>query len=211
MKPLGIFGTSGWAREVADVAEALGFTPFFVARDASEATGVPPGFRVILEGEVETGTAAPFAIGIGDNKVREKVAHRFEGKLHFPPLLHPSATFGIGSRAVVEAQPGVVVCAGVRMTNNLRIGKFCVFNLNATIGHDVVVEDFVNISPGAHISGYVHIGARSWIGTGATINQGDAHEHLRIGADTMIGSGAAVVRSCDSGAVYVGVPAKRIK
>jgi acetyltransferase-like isoleucine patch superfamily enzyme len=57
----------------------------------------------------------------------------------------------------------------------------------------------------------VHIRSGCWIGTGAAINQGTPHAKLTIGADTTVGSGAVVVKDCDESAVYVGVPARRIK
>jgi acetyltransferase-like isoleucine patch superfamily enzyme len=91
------------------------------------------------------------------------------------------------------------------------VGAFCVFNLNATVGHDCVFEDFANVAPGATISGNVRVATRSWIGTGAAINQGSNTEKLLIGVDTTIGSGSVVVKSTDASAVYAGIPAKRIK
>ena len=99
----------------------------------------------------------------------------------------------------------------MRFTNNIAIGEFSIFNLNATVGHDVIVEDFVNVAPGVNISGNVHLGTRCWIGTGAVINQGTNESKLTIGSDTTIGSGSVVVKKCEANAVYVGIPAKRIK
>ncbi|HSV68515.1 MAG TPA: acetyltransferase [Methylibium sp.] len=211
MKDLGIFGTSGFAREVADIALELGHRPIFVAKDADEAAAWSYPAELILEDEVERHAAMPFAIGIGENRVREKVALRYAARLRFATLLHPSASFGLRQRAAIEARRGVVVCAGVRFTNNIQVGDFTVFNLNATIGHDSIIEDFVNLAPGVHVSGNVHIRSRCWVGTGAAINQGSGAAKLEIGRDTVIGSGSVVVRSCDPEAVYVGIPAKRIK
>ena len=153
----------------------------------------------------------PFTIGIGDNTVREKVAKRYFGVLNFGNVIHPSASFGSHQREKVEAGQGNIVCAGVRFTNNIKVGNFTVFNLNATIGHDVVAEDYINVAPGANISGHVHLGRRCWVGTGAVINQGDEREKLIIGNDAVIGAGSVVVRACDGNGVYVGVPARRIK
>ncbi|HVL53748.1 MAG TPA: hypothetical protein VM344_05755 [Vitreimonas sp.] len=211
MNRIGIFGTSGFAREVADVADELGYRPVFVARDQGELDGWTAADEVVLEGDVDRFGDMPFAIGVGENAARERIARRFQRRLSFPTLVHPSATFGRGQRAVAEASSGTVVCAGVRFTNNIVVGGFAIFNLNATIGHDVVVDDFVNVSPGATISGNVHLATRCWIGTGAAVNQGTAEARLVIGADTVIGSGSVVVGSCDEGAVYVGVPARRIR
>lgn len=211
MSSVGIFGTSGFAREVADIVAALGDRPVLVARDQAEIDATKFGGEVILEEAIDRDPEMGFAIGIGDNAVRETVARRFADRVRFVTLIHPSATFGIGQREAIEARRGVVVCAGVRFTNNIAVGDFAVFNLNATIGHDCVVEDFVNVSPGAAISGNVHLRTRSWIGTGAAVNQGTNEARLTVGADTVVGSGAVVVKDCDDDAVYVGIPARRIR
>lgn len=211
MTKLGIFGTSGFAREVGDVADALGYEPIYIAADAGELAAWKFDQPAILESELETLGSIPFAIGIGENRIRERVATRYQDRLSFPSLIHPSSSFGLGQRAKIEAQRGVIVCAGVRFTSNIEVGAFCVFNLNATVGHDCLIEDFVNIAPSANISGNVRVATHAAIGTGAAINQGSNTEKLVIGADTTIGSGSVVVKSTDASAVYVGIPAKRIK
>jgi len=209
METLGIFGTSGFAREIADVGYELGYRPYFIARAESDIS-LPVDAHVILESNLAHKADSAFAIGIAETAIREHVARRF-AHLWFPTLIHPASSFGRGQRAVVEARRGVVVCAGVRFMNNIRVGDFCAFDLNATIGHDSIVEDFVHVAPGANVSGNVHLRTRCWIGTGATIKQGTAAEKLIVGPDTVLGSGAAVVSHCDSQAVYVGVPARRIR
>jgi len=211
MKKIGIFGASGFAREVGDIAFNLGFEPIYVARDHSDADALKFTGGVILEQDVHQLRETDFAIGIGDNQVRRKVYERYSSQLRFTNLIHPTATFGNGQLEAITSRKGVIVCAGVRFTNNIQIGNFTIFNLNATVGHDVFCEDFVNIAPGANISGDVHIEAGCWIGTGAVINQGDADKKLRIGTNTTIGSGSVVVKPCDHDAVYVGIPAMRIK
>lgn len=211
MNRLGVFGTSGFAREVGDIAVELGYQPLYIACDETELEAWSFPGEVILESEVERYREIDFAIGIGENTVRQKVAKRYVGCLRFVNMIHPSATFGQWQRQAIEVQQGVIVCAGVRFTSNIQVGDFCIFNLNATIGHDVIVDDFVNLAPGAHISGNVHIGTRCWVGTGAVINQGNNDAKLHVGAGTVIGSGSVVVKSCEPGAVYVGIPAKRIK
>ncbi len=211
MKRLGIFGTSGHAREVGDIAVELGYLPIYVACDQTEFDAWTFPEDVMLESDIDCHRDIAFAIGIGENAVRRKVAQRFADRLQFVNLIHPSASFGQRQRPVMEACNGVVVCAGVRFTNNVQVGNFTLFNLNATISHDVIVEDFVTVAPGACISGNVHLGAGCWVGTGAAINQGSNTRKLHIGANTVIGSGSVVVKDCEPDAVYVGIPAKRIK
>ena len=211
MKDIGIFGTSGFARELGDIACELGYRVIYVARDQPELQAWSFPSEVMLESDVGDHRDMEFTIGIGENAIRQKVAQRFADTLHFANLIHPSATFGQRQRDAIKASQGVVVCAGVRFTNNIQIGDFTVFNLNVTIGHDVIVDDFVNVAPGACISGNVHLGARCLIGTGTVVNQGTADAKLLIGADTIIGSGSVVIKTCESNAIYVGIPAKRIQ
>lgn len=211
MKKIGIFGTSGFAREVGDIASLHNFEPIYIARDRVEAHTWKFSEEVILEEDVLQLNITDFTIGIGDNQVRRKVSERYSNQISFINLIHPSATFGKGQLEAIQHKNGLIIAAGVRFTNNIQIGNFNIFNLNVTVGHDVIFEDFVNIAPGANISGNVHIEAGCWIGTGAVINQGYAEAKLRIGTNTTIGSGSVVVKRCDHDGVYVGIPAKRIK
>ena len=210
-KAICIFGTSGFAREVDDVAHALGWRTIFVARGAAELAACNLDDEVILESDALCYVDMPFAIGIGDTTVRQEVWQRFRDDLKFVNLIHPAASFGKHQREAIEARTGVVVAAGARFMSQIRVGDFTVFDLNVTVGHDAVIEDFVHVAPGVNISGNVHIGARCWIGTGAVINQGRDGRKLTIGPDTVIGSGCMVVNDCEPSSVYVGNPARKIK
>ena len=211
MIKVGIFGTSGFAREVGDIACALDLSPLYIARDQRELDVWNFAGEAILESDLPHFKHIGFAIGIGENDIRQRIVKRFSGQLRFINLIHPSSTFGQGQRQAIECSQGVIICAGVRFTNSIKVGDFNIFNLNSTIGHDVITEDFVNVAPGVNISGNVHLEARCWVGTGAAINQGSIDTKLRIGADTVIGSGSVVIKSCEPNSIYVGIPAKRIK
>jgi sugar O-acyltransferase (sialic acid O-acetyltransferase NeuD family) len=211
VKRVGIFGTSGMAREAGDVANDLGYTPLYVARDQAELNAWNFPAEAILESEVLRYQNMPFVIGIGENNIRERVANRYRGQLTFCNLIHTSATFGYLQRKAIECQQGIIVCAGVRFTNTIQVGDFCIFNQNSTIAHDVVIGGFVHVAPGSTISGNVDIGNNCWIGAGAVLNQGTPENKLLIGSHTTIGSGAVVTRTCESNSVYAGVPAQKIK
>lgn len=205
MDTIFIFGTSGFAREVRDIVAALGGDTVFVAYDAAERDRFEGPEKAILEADLQSDAA--LAIGIGDNGVRARIAARYQGRW-FPNLIHPSATMGHGQAEMVAQSSGVILCAGARLTNSVAVGHFVIVNLNATIGHDCIVEDFVNIAPGANISGFVHLERGCWIGTGAAVNQGDAEKRLVVGQNTVIGSGSVVVKDCEADKIYVGIPAK---
>ena len=93
----------------------------------------------------------------------------------------------------------------------LDLGFEPVFNLNATISHDVEVGDFCTVSSGTNISGCVVIGAGCTIGASTQINQGTWAHRLRTGQGTTIGAGTVVIADCADHAVYAGVPVKKIR
>ncbi len=208
---IGIFGTSSMALETRDVAEALGYSVFFVAPDASNSQEWPSECEVVVESDVYLFSNARFVIGIGEGAVRQRIVQRHANTLGFTNLIHPSATFGHGQRQHIETLRGVIVCAGVRLTHNIQVGNFTIFNLNVTVSHDVVMGDYVTLSPQACVLGHVHIQPNVWVGAGAVINQGSVSAPRTIGTNTLVGSGAVVVADCEPNSVYVGVPARKVK
>jgi len=67
---------------------------------------------------------------------------------------------------------GTYISFGSIISLNVTIGEFCYVGLSASIGHDVIIEDYVIIMPGARISGNAHICSGSVIGSNAVIHQG---------------------------------------
>ncbi len=210
MARLFIFGTSGFSKETRDIAAELGWDCSFIAASASEYDTWSGDEDVILESDIEKIENQFFAIGIGDNSTRKKIAQLYNKKLKFVNLIHPSASFGCKQLDVFDNIVGTIICAGARFTSNISIGNFSIFNLNCTVGHDAVIGDFVNVAPGANISGYVDIHEGCWIGTNAAVNQGKEGAALKIERNTIIGSGSVVVKNCDPESVYVGIPARKI-
>jgi sugar O-acyltransferase (sialic acid O-acetyltransferase NeuD family) len=206
-----VIGGGGFGREVLDVIDAVnfdhattGFVPFEVVAvlddgDPDPATLAPYGVEVRPVDALD-GMASDigYVIGIGSPEVRRKLDERFRGR-PCPTLVHPTATM---ARAV-EIGEGSVICAGVRLTNNIALGRHVHLNLNATVGHDARLGDYVTVSPLVAVSGNVTLGDRVMVGTGVTINPG-----VTVGASAVVGSGAAVLRDVEPGATVVGVPAR---
>jgi UDP-3-O-[3-hydroxymyristoyl] glucosamine N-acyltransferase len=134
--------------------------------------------------EADPNDKRPAWIAIGDTATRETVYNTHKG--------------------IVITDP--IICPGAQTTVNITWGKCVIINLNATIGHDCVIGDFVTISPGANISGNVTIGKRCYIGTGAAIIEG-----VTICDDVTIGAGGVVVKDITEPGTYVGCPVKKIK
>lgn len=211
VKRIGIFGTSGMAREAGDIAFSLGFEPVYVARDQAEIKAWSYSAPIILEQDTRHHTAMSYVIGVGHGGIRKAIAERFKGQLSFANLIHPSATFGSSQREVIESCQGTIIAAGARFTSGISVGDFCIFNQNVTVAHDCSVGSYVHVAPGSSVSGNVYLHEGCWIGAGAVINQGVSTRKLEIGVNTVVGSGAVVIDDCAPNAVYAGVPAKRIK
>lgn len=207
MNSLGIFGSSGVAREIAIMAEEQGYkSVYFIDKNA----GVEKisGLKIIAEDEIKSIEDGDFIIGIGDGKIRRKIASEFSN-LNYINLIHPSVTIGKKESKKLQNLVGNIFYAGVRISTNTILGNFGLFNLNATIAHDCIVENFVTVSPGANISGNVFLGECSYIGAGATILQGKSlNDKLTIGAESTVGAGAVVVRTVTPRKIVKGIPAK---
>lgn len=198
-----IFGTGGFAREVACVLHDLGRGDRIVAFHepdevfkSRELLGVPVRPQSAFDPNHQRAV-----IGIGNPGIREKVASELPPETIFETLVHPTAVMS----QWVELGEGSVICAGAVLTCQITIGKHCHLNLNTTVGHDCTFGDFCTVAPGTNISGNVDFGTRVDVGTQAAFRQ-----HLRICDDAIIGMGAVVVRDIVEPGTYVGVPAKKV-
>lgn len=143
-----------------------------------------------------------YILGIGSPKVRQHVAERLENSGWSPlTITHPSAV--IGSADFIGS--GSIICGGVQLSTNTRIGRHVHLNPNSTIGHDTILEDFVSVNPGAIISGHVLVKECTLVGAGAVILQ-----ELEIGSFVVIGAAACVIDEVKSGETVVGIPARNL-
>jgi sugar O-acyltransferase (sialic acid O-acetyltransferase NeuD family) len=148
--------------------------------------------------------SAVLAVGqVGLGQPRYELWTRLQSpSLSFPLIVSPDAIVNEG----VSGGEGAVVMDGVVINAGATIGCGSIVNTNSTVEHDVVLEDWVHVAPGATISGGVTVGRFSMIGAGATVIEG-----IKIAAGCMVGAGATVVRDLTEQGVYVGSPARRIK
>jgi sugar O-acyltransferase (sialic acid O-acetyltransferase NeuD family) len=90
--------------------------------------------------------------------------------------------------------------------NDVFIGNQCIINTRSLIEHDCILDDAVEIGPGAVLCGRVHVGQGTWIGANATIKP-----RIVIGKNCIIGAGSVVVKDIPDNSIVVGVPAKFLK
>jgi sugar O-acyltransferase (sialic acid O-acetyltransferase NeuD family) len=207
-KDIILIGAGGFGREVLwQISESKHCKKMYNVKgfvdDASEFQGkTVNGFPVL--GNIQWLKDYPKEICavfcIGNSVTRKAVYDMISCNRHisFPTVIaddvqhSDSVTFG----------QGCIVCLSNVLTVNIKIGDFVIINLDCTIGHDAVLDDFATLYPGVNVSGNAHIGACTEIGTGASIIQGKT-----IGENSIIGAGAVVISDIPPSCVAVGVPA----
>jgi len=141
-------------------------------------------------------------IGIGNNATRQRIHETLETvRASIPVLIHPNAVIG----NQVEIGNGTAVMAGAVVNCCTKIGKSCIVNTSSTIDHDNCIEDFVHISPGAHLAGTVKVGQGSWLGIGSVVSN-----NITITNGCKVGAGSVVVKDISKPGIYVGVPVRRV-
>lgn len=212
MKDLYIIGAGGFGREVAWLVEKINRTKAtwnlcgFIDDDASIHGKTEDGYRVLGGCDYLKELADEYwaVCAVGSPVVRKKIVEKISGYegIHFAVLVDPDVEVS----ARTEVGEGTVICAGNMITVDIKIGRHNIINLGCTIGHDAVLEDYVTLYPSVNVSGMVHVGHTTELGTGAQIIQG-----LAVGENTVIGAGTVVVKDIPSNVTAVGSPAKVIK
>ena len=211
MKRLLVVGSSGHATSVLGVAHAMsGFEVVGLLDDFAAAGTAALGYA-ILGAVADAGTLCErldvecLFVAIGDNFRRQQASDRLAALLPtipFATLAHPSAV--IGRDAVLGA--GTVVMPQAVVGPGCRIGAGCVLNTSSSLDHDGVLSDWASLAPGVTAGGRVRVGARSFIGLGASLIQG-----ISVGSDTVVGAGSLVLSDVGTGVVAYGSPCRAVR
>ncbi|NLP51840.1 acetyltransferase [Bacillus sp. RO1] len=199
-----IIGASGHGKVVADIALKMNKWQNVKFLDDDKSIKSSMGLKVIgTSDDVFTHIDEyDIFVGIGNNATRQKIHEMLETfGASIPVLIHPDAVIG----NQVEIGNGTAVMAGAVVNCCSKIGKSCIINTSSTIDHDNNIEDFVHISPGAHLAGAVKVGKGSWLGIGSLVSN-----NINITNGCKVGAGSVVVKDIDEPGVYVGVPAKKL-
>lgn len=105
-----------------------------------------------------------------------------------------------------ELGEGSSIHFGAHVGADVTIGKGCIVNNLASVGHGGKLGDYVNLCDGAVLGGNVVVGDDAFIGLNATLLPG-----ITIGAGAKVGAGAVVVGDVPPGATVFGNPARVFK
>jgi sugar O-acyltransferase (sialic acid O-acetyltransferase NeuD family) len=142
-----------------------------------------------------------FTVGIGNPQLRKRMVEQFvEIGGVLTSTISDSAQIG---NFDVSIGIGANILSGVKISNSVKIGQSSIIYYNSIITHDVIIGDFVEISPGATILGRAQIENNCQIGAGAVILP-----DIIIGENAIIGAGAVVTKNIPENSVVVGVPGK---
>lgn len=206
-KDLVIVGFSGFGKEVFWLASRMGINVRGFLDD-NPATVGQVFCSIPVLGGIESWmeySDCDFVIAIGNPRIRKKIHDKMcsQGKPSFATLIDPKALIMDQYTSVGR---GSIVCAGTIGTVEISIGAHVIVNLNCTIGHETVIDDFATIAPMVAISGNVKVGQGTELGTGVSIRQG-----LSVGDGAMVGMGSVVTKDVAKSALVYGNPAKLIK
>ena len=199
-KNLNIFGVANsFVWEMVESANRLGISLTCIDNFGGADTKLPN--LKILDDANKLDLQFPAIAGIVKPLNRSKAVIHGEnlGIRNWINLVDPTSL--IASTAILDS--GIYINTAVVVASNAQIGKHCVLNRQASVGHDSVLKDFVFLGPGAIVLGNVEIGELSYIGAGAIIRAG-----ITVGKNCMVGAGAVVLDNVEDGQTVAGNPAK---
>lgn len=200
-KNIGIIGYSGHSFVCIEIAQ-LNKMKIMGYFEQNEKILNPFNFAYLGD-EVNATNELDLFIGIGDNKIRERIFNKLHSlnKSLNCTLIHPnsiiSRSCNIGYSSILAA--GVIVNA----LSKIDIG--CIINSGSIIEHECHIKQFAHIAPGSVLAGNVIVGERSFIGANVTIKQG-----VNIGNDVIVGAGTVVLNDVPNNCTIVGNPGKII-
>lgn len=202
-KEIIIFGAGGQAQTVGDLAINLGYKiRCFVNKNKKSNQAL---FGVPVIDETKLNLDCSIAIAIGDNQLRKKIYVKISPNTtikQFPRLIHPSAVVSRYSKI----GEGTIILPNAVVGTNVNIKKFSILNINSSLDHDSIMEDFTSLGPSAVTGGNVTISSLTKVEIGSVIEKS-----IKIAENCIIGANSFLNSDTDKDSIYFGSPAKFIK
>lgn len=116
-------------------------------------------------------------------------------------LIHPSAI--VAEDAEISA--GCQIMAGAVVAPQVKMARQCIINTRASVDHETVLEEGVEVAPGATLCGLILAREYAWICAGATVLP-----RIIIGKNAIVGAGAMVNQDVPDDTTVVGIPARPV-
>lgn len=212
MKDLIIVGASGHGREVLDIIERINdINPTYnilgFVDDNSEIQGniingvtVLGGISYLKKLLCEREIFVVIAIANADTK--RKLSKELEGLALWTNIIDPTVIVS----KYCSLGYGNIIGPYSWIGPNSKIGNFCDCVFACSVGHDVVIEDYVSIMDYCDITGHDYLESGVYLGSSVAIIP-----EIKIVKDCILGAGAVVVKDIVEQGTYTGVPAKRLK
>ena len=133
---------------------------------------------------------------------RQRIFEQFGDKRNrmiFPPIIDENVMFSPSA----SIGKGTIILGGSLVSSNTVIENFVKLNFFSRVHHDVHIDNYTTIAPGATILGNVKVGKSVYVGANATLLPG-----ITVGDGAVIGAGSVVTRNVDPQITVMGVPAK---
>lgn len=202
-----IIGAKGFAKEVLEILHQNGQTANLCFYDDVNGDGPDhlfgqfPVLRTLEEAKIFFHqTSNQFVLGIGNPILRKNICDKFEsigGNLS--SVISQNAEIGSFG---IQIGGGCNILSGVKISNDVVIGKGTMAYYNSVITHDVKIGEFCEIAPSVNILGRVTIGSFVSIGAGCVILP-----DVVIGSNVVIAAGAVVRKDVPPNVMVAGIPA----
>jgi sugar O-acyltransferase (sialic acid O-acetyltransferase NeuD family) len=211
MKDLAIYGFGGFGREIATLIKKINqikptwnligfFDDGVKIGDENRYGKVLGNANTINSWQTELNVAIAIANPNHIANIIKKIANPL---ISFPNIIAPNTN--IFDEDAFSIGRGNVIFWGCRLSCDVQIGDFNMFNGAVSLGHDVKLGSYNVLSPSVRISGDCKIGDMNFFGIQAMVLQG-----LKIGNNTRIGACSVVMRNTQDEFLYFGNPAKKI-
>jgi hypothetical protein len=209
-KLIGVFGASGFGREVMPLVKASFPQDELVFVDDNPSSPVLNGYQVLTFDQFLAFEADSkcITIAIADARIRSFISEKCVANNVEIISIYANNVMIMDE---VEVDEGAILCPFSTITSNVKIGKHFHSNIYSYVAHDCVIGDFVTFAPRVHCNGNVHIDDFAYIGTGAVIKQGTPEKPLTIGRGAVVGMGAVVTKDVPPRAIVIGNPAKPLE
>ncbi|RAR70238.1 PglD-related sugar-binding protein [Flavobacterium aciduliphilum] len=212
MKDIVIYGCGGFGKEIACLINAINRnTPTWNILgfiDDGLEVGYKNRYGAVIGGvdflnNYQNDLAV--AIAIANPKIIDAIVKKINNKnISFPNIIAPNVNFF--DEYSFEIGRGNIIFFGCRISCDVKLGDFNLFNGQVALGHDVILGNNNILGPSTRISGDVVVGDNNFFGVESVVLQGN-----KIGNNTRIGAGSIVCRNTKDNQLYHGNPAKIFK